>query len=122
MLKSRPNTSARSGVQTTGPASSGIKPSGRTPAQTSRSATPGTASTGRLASHSWPACTRALNTLMGGVPRKRATNRLAGSSYTCWGLPSCMSTPSFITTIWSEMLMASSWSWVTNRVVIPVFF
>ena len=28
-----------------------------------------------------------------------------------------MKIPSFMTTIWSEMLMASSWSWVTKTVV-----
>ena len=57
---------------------------------------------------------------MGGVPRNLAVNRFAGSSYTSWGRPVCWRTPSFMTAIWSEMLMASSWSCVTNTVVIFV--
>ena len=57
---------------------------------------------------------------MGGVPRNMDTNRLTGLSYTSCGAPICCTTPSFITTIMSEMLMASSWSWVTKIVVTPV--
>ena len=122
MLVSRPSTSTRCRPQVRGPWAWGTNPSGRMPTHTSPSAAPGVSSTACPERHSRPAFTVPSNTLMGGVPRNFATNKLWGSSYTSWGAPCCISTPSFITTIRSEMLMASSWSWVTNKVVIPVFF
>jgi hypothetical protein len=47
------------------------------------------------------------------VPMKLATNRVAGYSYSSRGLPSCSIRPAFITTSRSDMVSASSWSWVT---------
>ncbi len=113
-LTSRPMTSTPERAQVNGPFSSGMKPSGRMPTHMSPSGAPGTGSTPSWPISSLPPATRPSNTLMGGVPRNLETNRFTGSSYTSWGLPIWLTTPSFITTIMSEMDMASSWSWVTN--------
>ena len=52
-------------------------------------------------------------------PTKRATNALDGLRYTSVGLPSCSIWPFDITPTRSLMASASSWSWVTNSVVMP---
>ena len=52
-------------------------------------------------------------------PKKRATNALAGWRQTSAGAPTCSMWPSCITTSRSASANASSWSWVTNRMVRP---
>ena len=54
------------------------------------------------------------------VPTKRATNDDVGSWYTVVGDPICSSRPFDITPTRSDTASASSWSWVTNKVVGPV--
>ena len=51
--------------------------------------------------------------LIDGEPRKLATNRFAGRSYSSSGEPACSMRPAFITTIRSAIVMASIWSCVT---------
>ena len=108
MLTSRPMTSRRTRSQERGPSSFKMKSSGRMPTCTGWSATPGVDRTASEPMYNCSFFTSPENTLMGGVPRNFATNRFTGSSYTFWGLPICCTIPSFITTIISEMLMASS--------------
>jgi hypothetical protein len=52
-------------------------------------------------------------TFIGGVPMKRATKVLAGDSYSSCGGASCSMRPSFSSTIWSAIVIASVWSCVT---------
>src|SRR6478735_3980492 len=52
-------------------------------------------------------------------PTNSATNGVAGSAYTWAGGASCSSLPSLITPTRSATASASSWSWVTNTVVVP---
>jgi len=47
------------------------------------------------------------------TPRKSATQGVLGSSYTSLGDPTCWTFPSLRTAIRSDMVRASSWSWVT---------
>ena len=47
------------------------------------------------------------------TPRKPATKRVVGRSYSVSGSPSCSYLPLFITAIRSDIVIASSWSWVT---------
>ena len=54
-------------------------------------------------------------------PMKLATKRLRGRRYSVSGSPICSIRPEFMTTTWSDMVSASSWSWVTNRKVLPVW-
>ena len=49
---------------------------------------------------------------------KPATKRVAGWSYISWGGATCSTTPSFITTIRSARVIASTWSWVTYTTVV----
>src|SRR5450631_3411438 len=55
------------------------------------------------------------------VPTKPATNGVAGCSYTSAGEPTCSIRPPENTAIRSDMVSASSWSWVTNRKVMPTW-
>ena len=48
-----------------------------------------------------------------GDPMKRATNVFAGRSYSSSGVPSCCSSPLFMTAMRSPIVIASIWSWVT---------
>src|SRR5438105_8261287 len=52
-------------------------------------------------------------------PTKEATNGVAGREYTVIGGPSCSRRPDCMTPTRSAMASASSWSWVTKRVVVP---
>jgi hypothetical protein len=52
-------------------------------------------------------------------PTNSATKLVAGVEYTSAGEPSCSSWPARITPTLSAIDSASSWSWVTNSVVIP---
>jgi hypothetical protein len=47
------------------------------------------------------------------APRNPATNSVAGRSYTSSGGPTCSIRPFRITAMRSDIVMASSWSWVT---------
>ena len=53
------------------------------------------------------------------VPMNSATNGVAGAVYISAGAPICSITPPYITATWSEIASASSWSWVTYKVVMP---
>ena len=53
-------------------------------------------------------------------PTKSATNGVAGLAYRSAGAASCSSLPWFITPTRSATASASSWSWVTNNVVVPI--
>ena len=53
------------------------------------------------------------------APMQPATKMLAGSRQIPVGVPACSITPSFITTMRSAMVSASSWSWVTMMVATP---
>ena len=44
---------------------------------------------------------------------KPATNDSPGRSYTSSGAPRCITLPSCMTAMWSDIASASSWSWVT---------
>ena len=44
---------------------------------------------------------------------KLATKRVRGCWYSCTGVSTCSMRPWFITTMRSEVTMASDWSWVT---------
>ena len=59
------------------------------------------------------ACAVAGTRLIVGEPRKAATNRLAGCSYSASGEPTCSMRPSCITTMRSPSVIASTWSCVT---------
>ena len=48
-----------------------------------------------------------------GEPMKRATNVFAGRSYSSSGVPSCCSSPLFMTAMRSPIVIASTWSCVT---------
>ena len=52
-------------------------------------------------------------------PRNSAVNREVGFRYTACGLPTWVKRPSRMTATWSAIDNASSWSWVTSRVVTP---
>ena len=54
-----------------------------------------------------------VTVFIGGLPMNRATNRLAGRSYTSCGGPTCWSRPSFMIAMRSPIVIASTWSWVT---------
>ncbi len=53
-------------------------------------------------------------------PMNWATKSVAGRRYTSWGRSSWWMTPSAMTAIRSETARASSWSWVTRMVVVPI--
>ena len=53
------------------------------------------------------------------TPTNSATNAVAGSSYSSSGAAICSSLPCRMTPTRSAIDSASSWSWVTNRVVVP---
>ena len=57
--------------------------------------------------------TSGFTRLMRGEPKKPATKRFAGASYSSRGGATCCTSPWFITTTRSESVMASAWSWVT---------
>ncbi|MNE98274.1 hypothetical protein D3C80_1967720 [compost metagenome] len=46
-------------------------------------------------------------------PRKSATNSVRGRKYRSDGVPSCSILPPFIRQMRSDIVIASSWSWVT---------
>ena len=56
-----------------------------------------------------------------GCPMNSAINAVSGSLYICLGVPVCSICPLFVTIISSATSIASSWSWVTNILVIPTF-
>ena len=64
---------------------------------------------------SWPSLlvTVQATKFMAGEPMKPATNWFCGWAYTSSGAPTCWMRPSFMITIRSPMVMASTWSWVT---------
>ena len=47
------------------------------------------------------------------VPMKSATNEVRGCSYSVFGSASCSTRPPSMTAIRSDIVSASSWSWVT---------
>ncbi len=53
------------------------------------------------------------------TPRKSATYAVAGCSYTCSGVPTWAMWPPSITARRSDIVSASSWSWVTYTNVMP---
>ena len=59
------------------------------------------------------------STFIGGVPTKRAAKIVAGRSYSAAGGASCSMRPLRISTTWSAMVIASTWSWVTYSMVMP---
>ena len=70
----------------------------------------------RVAPDSMRAVRPRLDSLPGfiaGLPMKPATNSLAGLSYTSCGGANCCSRPLRMTAIRSDIVIASSWSWVT---------
>ena len=58
-------------------------------------------------------------TFIGGVPTKRAAKIVAGLSYSAAGAASCSMRPVRISTTWSAMVIASTWSCVTYSMVMP---
>ena len=120
MIVSRPITSTPLSRHFRLPVSLGMKPSGLMPAYIALFSMPLIGMTGSSPINMRPCFTDPTNTFIAGVPRNFATNRFFGSSYTFCGLSICCIFPLFITTIRSEMLIASSWSCVTNIVVMPV--
>ena len=55
-------------------------------------------------------------------PKNSATNFDLGLLYKSPGLPICINSPSFITTILSDINIASTASWVTIIAVVPEIF
>ena len=66
-----------------------------------------------------PAASAAGITFIGGVPTKRAAKIVAGFSYSAAGAASCSMRPLRISTTWSAMVIASTWSCVTYSMVMP---
>ena len=62
---------------------------------------------------SCPSVTSASTKFIAGLPMNPATNRFAGWSYSCWGVPTCISRPSLITAMRDPIVIASTWSCVT---------